>query len=338
MAELVGGLALRSDVRFRTYGLRRAAEASLKVYTPEMKEIFDAYAGGVNAYLAEVKKDKNLPPEYEALELTTASIPDWTALDTVIIAKGLALQFSFDNININLTRILFVYEQAGEERGFDGQKLFYEDVLRLNPFDPGVTKPTGEDSPSAPKARRPNRSGSKTGAKSPRGGADVSTLTRAETLKLASKYLANVEQTPFLREFLKGEESPVGSNWWVVSGKHTTSGYPLLANDPHLSLHAPAVFHELHLTVESGSKPGPMNVNGLSVAGIPGVLVGCNDRLCWGSATNSMDVTDIYQEQLVENDKTIYGATMFEGKEEKLFVVSSRSTWLTSSATKRWII
>src|SRR5215831_17181835 len=65
LAEMLGKRSLDTDIRMRTYGLRRAAEASLSSYSSETRSIFSAYADGVNAYLALMRKDRSLlPSEY----------------------------------------------------------------------------------------------------------------------------------------------------------------------------------------------------------------------------------------------------------------------------------
>ena len=78
-----------------------------------------------------------------------------------------------------------------------------------------------------------------------------------------------------LRERLEGDFENQGSNWWVVSGALTESGFPMFANDPHLSLGTPATFYEIHLSVDNG-----INVAGVSFPGTPGVILGCNDTIC----------------------------------------------------------
>jgi len=84
-----------------------------------------------------------------------------------------------------------------------------------------------------------------------------------------------------------------GSNSWVVSGSRSASGKPLLANDPHLPLTAPPVWYFAHL-----SAPG-LDVIGATLPGVPGVIVGRNDRLAWGFTNMGPDVQDLYLEKLL---------------------------------------
>ncbi|RXK50332.1 penicillin acylase family protein [Halorientalis pallida] len=96
---------------------------------------------------------------------------------------------------------------------------------------------------------------------------------------------------PDLESWLSGFESPpgVGSNSWVVSGEHTASGAPLLANDPHLSLMAPPVWYEMGLD-------GPeTTVRGVTFPGVPFVVIGENDGGAWGFTNAGADVIDCYE-------------------------------------------
>jgi penicillin amidase len=88
------------------------------------------------------------------------------------------------------------------------------------------------------------------------------------------------------------------SNNWVVSGKRTVSAKPLLANDPHLRPTAPSIWHLVHLSVSG------VRVAGVATAGIPGVIIGHNDRIAWGFTNVGPDVQDLYVEKFnPENPK-----------------------------------
>jgi penicillin amidase len=82
------------------------------------------------------------------------------------------------------------------------------------------------------------------------------------------------------------------SNNWVVAGSRTVSGKPLLANDPHLGLTAPAVWYFAHL-----SAPG-FEVMGATLPGVPGVVLGRNQRIAWGYTNTGPDVQDLYIERV----------------------------------------
>ena len=92
----------------------------------------------------------------------------------------------------------------------------------------------------------------------------------------------------------------IGSNNWVIDGVKSASGVPILANDPHLSLLNPPIWHEVHLM-----GPG-INVIGSTFPGVPGVIIGHNERIAWGVTNVGYDVCDLYVEKLSPDDPTRY--------------------------------
>jgi penicillin amidase len=89
----------------------------------------------------------------------------------------------------------------------------------------------------------------------------------------------------------------LGSNSWAVSGKKTKSGFPILANDPHLNLSLPSIWIEMQL-----SAPG-MNVYGVSIPGTPAIIIGFNENIAWGLTNGSDDVKDWYKLKITSDYK-----------------------------------
>lgn len=180
-------------------------------------------------------------------------------------------------------------QQAGQAAGFNGTLLFSQDTYRAAPFDPTVSIPgwLGGRTVSGIRAEA-------TGPKS----AAVPEYLNGRTLDLARRYRDQARRVPLLRDALERRSAGNGSNWWVASGSMTESGNPILANDPHLQLSVPSIFYEAQLRVSGGDRAA-MNAFGVTFPGLPGIVLGCNTRVCWGATTNPMDVTDVYQERLV---------------------------------------
>ncbi|ART78439.1 penicillin acylase family protein [Sutcliffiella horikoshii] len=88
-----------------------------------------------------------------------------------------------------------------------------------------------------------------------------------------------------------------GSNNWVVSGEKTESGFPLLADDPHLGLATPSIWYETHL------QSPEINVSGVIFAGIPGIILGRNETISWGVTNVGPDVQDLYIEKRNPDNK-----------------------------------
>jgi len=303
LGELLGASVLSDDVLLRTLGLRRAAERSLGAISAESLACLTAYAEGVNAWLEE----NPLPSEYAALEIT--SVPPWTPLDSLTLAKLLAFGLSFD-LDVDLTNALVSYQVAGSEQGFDGAALFFEDLYRTAPFDPASTV---ADAGGSVPARQVNADAHRANWRS----FDSSWL-QPTLLADARDFATRLKRVPVLGDAIARREGITGSNEWGVSGAHTKSGRPLMANDPHLSLDQPSTFYQNHLLLTDGS----LDVVGSSFTGVPLVVLGQNRRVSWGATTNPFDVTDTFQETLAPDPTSPFGlGTVTNGVVEPLGLI-----------------
>lgn len=234
LSELVGPGGLETDRFLRTLGVRRAAEANLRALDDETRRMLDAYAAGVNAFLA---TKPVLPPEFW---LVGARPEPWSPADTVSWVKMMAWDLG-GNWASELLRMRLA------------KTLPLARIHELLPPYPGEQPPVIADLKEL-----------------------YGTLER-EAVRLAA--------------FVPDNEG-LGSNNWVVSGERSASGKPLLANDPHLGLTAPPVWYFAHLHA-----PG-VNVIGSTLPGVPGVILGRNDRIAWGFTNTGPDVQDLYIEKL----------------------------------------
>jgi len=288
LAELLGPGALPSDVQLRTLGLRRAAELSWAAASPRLRSAVTAYTEGVNAKLA---AGGPLPPEYGALKLT--KVAAWTPVDTIVIGKLVAFQLSFD-LDSDTTAELQAYVAGGAAAGIDGQALYIQDLVASAPFSDATTVPDATGTPP------------RDGPATTMSGKDV-----AAAATLSARYRAVAAKVPLLRAIQERGEHATGSNEFVVSGRLTRDGRPILANDPHLGLDNPSIFYPIHLQA-----PG-LDVAGEGFAGTPGVAQGANRDIAWGSTTNPMDVTDTYLEQVRPDPASPSGlATVYKGQLE----------------------
>jgi penicillin amidase len=286
LTELFGPSRLDDDVQMRALGLHRAAGRSLAELSAREREVLDAYAAGANAWIAEVRAGtRALPPEYAALELSAASLRDWTALDTLAIGKGIAASLSLD-IDAGLVETLETYCAAGAAAAppFDGAALLFQDVRRFAPMDPASTVPDATGAlPFTEVASDP-----------------ISCADLPASVAAVRRFRDKAEQTPLLAAAMQRHERQIGSNEWGVAAPVAVGGVPIIANDPHLSLGTPAEFYENHLVVSADPVEGAMNVSGVTFPGVPFVILGQNERVTWGATTNPMDVTDLFQDKLVK--------------------------------------
>src|SRR5699024_4181567 len=103
-----------------------------------------------------------------------------------------------------------------------------------------------------------------------------------------------------------GAGEGIGSNSWVVSGKHTASGKPILANDPHLAPSAPSVWYQQGLHCRDVGPECPFDVAGFGFAGMPGIIIGHNNHLAWGLTNLAADSSDFFLERVYDDDTYLY--------------------------------
>lgn len=295
LAELVGPAALPQDVQLRTMGLRRAAERSLPLQSDRVKVILQAYADGVNAYIG----SHPLPPEYTALKLS--HFDSWTPVDSLVIAKLIAFAESF-RLDTQPTIDLVTYQAAGKVLGFDGTKLFFEDVDRSAPFDSASTVPNASIATAATALEHQR--------------IDLSTAFLDDrTLELAKEYTENTRDLNFIGNLHIGREDDF-SNEWAISGRSSSTGMPLMANDPHLDLGTPATWYPIHL------QAGSLDVIGEGLPGVPAVVTGHNRVVSWGLTDDPVDTWDSFQEKIVADANSPSGfSTVYKGNNEPIIPI-----------------
>jgi len=118
--------------------------------------------------------------------------------------------------------------------------------------------------------------------------------------KVSDPVLSNIDLTALAKKLasldsvLGPSGAGIGSNSWAVSGQLTATGMPLLANDPHLGIQMPSIWYQVGLHCRPKAEACPFEVGGFSFAGVPGVVIGHNDRIAWGFTNTGPDVMDLY--------------------------------------------
>src|ERR1017187_10031291 len=136
---------------------------------------------------------------------------------------------------------------------------------------------------------------------------DLTTTWRDEIVKRAMLADGDAGKVNFLFAGRSGNEPAPGSNAWAMAGSHTASGKPLLSNDMHLEYSLPGIWYMAHLQA-----PG-LDVAGVTIPGLAGVVVGHNQHIAWGSTNLQFDVQDLYIAKL--DDRT--GRYLYQGKIEQ---------------------
>lgn len=274
LAEVFGPVALPADRVVRTLDLHGRAERSLDALSPEVVVTIEAYAAGVNAYLA--ARDRPLPPEFQIL---WHEPEPWRPADSVALVKLLGAGLSGNAFGeILRTRML--------------EKLDDDALRTFDPPYPADAKPAVRD---------------------------MAGLYRTLGLK---RILAAVPDTG----------PPGASNNWVTDGNWTRSGKPLLANDPHLGMMAPSIWYAAHTETAGES------VIGVTIPGIPAIILGRNDHIAWGFTNTGPDTQDLVIERVDPADPSRYltpdGSAPFATRTETLRVRFGDDETLTVRETR----
>lgn len=280
LSEILGERTLQIDKDFRTLGLGRVADREAITLEPEPREILEAYARGVNEFIRQ--HASSLPLEFSLLRYKPEP---WKPADTLAIS-GYMYRTLADTREREIDRAK-VTARAGADRAKD----LFSIESPLDHFvvgDPNVPNDGSQRSATDPDEDDDDDDMQpdtvfKADLARPSGAAAENSAPDL-TSELAQSVVA------FLAESRHEIRAGLGSNNWVVSGGHTATGKPLLANDTHLELMLPSIWYEVHVTA-----PG-WNVKGITLPGSPMIIIGHNDRIAWGFTNNGADVLDLYIE------------------------------------------
>lgn len=277
LSELFGASQLATDRFLRTLGWREVAEQEVAALSPESLAYYEAYAEGVNAYLAD-HRGADASFEYAVLGLQNGDyeIEPWTPADSVAWLKAMAW-----DLRSNL--------EEESQRAILAQTLDPATIESLFPPYPFDTNPV-----IVPKISAVPALGETDGAAS-EDAAGEGELSVATASIEWSRVDGVIEAVSAL---VGGTGEGIGSNSWVVSGTLTESGMPLLANDPHLGAALPSVWHQVGLKCRTVSADCAFDVSGFGFSGVPGVIIGHNARVAWGFTNLTTDVADLYIEKL----------------------------------------
>jgi penicillin amidase len=278
LAEILGESALGIDSLFRTVGTHRSAAAAWARLSSEEQRPIKAYVAGVNAYLG--GPDRQLPPGFTILGIEPEP---WRPEDVLVWSKVLFWGVS-SNWDKELLRAQLIAKLGDPAKAAQLMPAYTEDGPTIIPG----TEMTA-------RVRR-GKGSNNAGASAPR--LDSSVVSGLLELNRRIEGQTGLGAEGF------------GSNNWVIGGERTTTGRPILANDPHLTSQIPANWYLARLT------GGDLDVIGATVPGTPGVAIGHNGYISWGLTTTNVDSQDLYIERV--NDRN---EAEFRGEWEPLVVV-----------------
>lgn len=317
LSELFGESQFSTDSFIRTLGWRKVAEAEVAALDDKTRAYYEAYAEGVNAYLHD-KSPTEVSLEYGIVGLQAGGveIEEWTPVDSVSWLKAMAWDLR-SNVEDEIDRAI-------SQTALDDEQM--ADVYPDYPYD---TRPTIVGGNAGAKARAAGGKNGNSSSGEGGGGDDAAEpsddkarnddeardddearaggqVTVADTQQPghaggtdSPNNLGELKEHLRSLPVLLGVNShDIGSNSWVVSGEHTATGAPLLANDPHLAPAMPSVWQQIGLRCTEITPECPFDVSGFSFSGLPGIVIGHNQSIAWGLTNLGPDVADLVVEKI----------------------------------------
>lgn len=315
VSQRLGDVGLASDIENRMTGADLLTQIYVDALSAEEAADVDAFAEGINAYVAAVRaRQLPAPKEYElAFGLLGARnagevMRDWTRRDVMALAATMTFQTGFETRGPGLARAL-----ARIDDHFPGA---VNRDLRMA----GLRDIADRWAPPRPSASA-NGWGIDTAGRTsapfvaPRRGARAVGPLRVEAgaLDRAVRRLERLDA-----RWHPADLEGWGSNVWAVMGAATRDGRALLAGDGHLQLSIPSLMWEYGLDTELLGDADPITVVGVTLIGAPGIATGTNGRVAWGGTNFVTDVTDWYAEELLLDAEGAPRASRFGGEERPL--------------------
>ncbi|HTP01249.1 MAG TPA: penicillin acylase family protein [Anaerolineales bacterium] len=307
LSEMFGAGQIKTDTFLRTLGWREVAQAEWDGMKPGSKSILQAYADGVNAYLKD-HSGAAVSLEYAVLQLLNPEykIAPWTPVNSLTWGKAMAWDLR-GNMNEEIERAVLL------------KTLTPKQIDQLFPPYPS----------DHPVIISNVANGDATGFLAP----------PPASLGLEAQTAAAVQQNLALMDAALGPKGDgVGSNSWVISGSLTSTGKPILANDPHLGIQMPSIWYQVDLHCQPSSAACPFDVAGFSFAGVPGVVIGHNENIAWGFTNTGPDVMDLFVEKVNPANPNQYEAdgkwVDFQTRKEVINVSDGSPVTVTVRSTR----
>ena len=282
LAAVLGPALLDHDRLQRTLMLRFAADGALATMPEAQFHLLKVYADGVNAAIADQESTpSSLPVEFRALRYKPEP---WSPRDSLLVALVL-FQDLTNSYQVKLDRERLTTQLPPELAAdlYPGGS-WRDHPPTQPPVDLTIPGPAIEDIPLDESQEGPFAG------------------LRLPNIPNSGQILASIQSDvqPFLTP--RCPDCIPGSNNWVVSGARTTSGKPLLSNDMHLAHNIPGIWYEADLEATKSESPmpnaEPFHAAGVTLPGLPFVVVGHNAHIAWGFTNLGADVQDLYLEDI----------------------------------------
>jgi len=329
LSEILGDLALDADIEQAALGSRKVAQNILNAADADMRAYWDAYAGGVNAYIAGVKDGRfPIPGEFTAAapflgyDEVTDIMVDWDGAAMAGMAATLKFQLAWETHELGHQQGLEALDTWGaglpeEQLRKDGARFdIFEHVRPIYP----IASDAGESGSAAPWDASWFAANGEIEARD--GGVSLNP-TMVPGAKVEAGVLDRAVQRGERTQKRWGHDGDMdwGSNAWAIGPTHTTSGHAIVAGDGHLPLTVPPLLHNMHLDTQLLGG-GDWHMIGVTIPGTPALGLGTNGQVAWSHTWLGIDVNDWYREEIVLGADGKPGATMFQGDEVALVAVT----------------
>jgi penicillin amidase len=308
LTALVGQDALGTDLESVQNGSRLITRKVVAGLTPAQHLEMQAYADGVNAYIAQVRADElPAPSEYETLapllgfEHPSDMMEPFAVEDVAAIVTAFVFNAGFGDGDVGWARAVSRIDSAYDGVEFEALREAgaWDDVWGRQRSIYGIVSAPGW----APTTRAAG--GPPARPSLPRVPADV--LDRA------------VERSERWHRRLRHDPADGwGSNAWATMGRANPDGAAILAGDGHLGFSAPSIVWTIHLDTAHLSSDGGFSLFGVTSPGLPTVAAGTNGFVAWSSTQPFADINDHYREVIVLDDQGAPVASRFQGEDKPL--------------------
>lgn len=351
VSALFGDAAFNTDAQNRGAGMAYVTDALLRSLNEDEGRRFDAFAAGINAYVAEARDGTVAPPSEYAFAAPLlgrrnagALMENFTRRDVVAMGVTFLYQSGFETGDVDRARAaqnlpgdftgqaLSALRRAGALGDIwnrlaqpaaiasaAGWGLETDDggrsALDTTPHDPPAMKP-----PAAPRIDL----------------ARGVTRTPPAMLAALERNLHEIQ-----RRLQRDHEEGFGSNAWAVMGRHTRDGAALLAADGHLPLTVPTLFYQIGLDTQVLGG-GDIHQVGLALPLIPLLAMGTNGQVAWGFTQLAGDITDWYREEITLDAAGLPQSSRFMGASRPLvrvdesYVVADIPALMSTGRTEMW--
>ena len=282
LSEMMGKATLGTDKFIRTLGWGRISEEEYSRMSSDKQAILETYADGINAYLAD-HKGTALSLEYAFLPILNKDYEPapWKPVHTIAWAKAMAWDLGESKVNseIAYAKLLKDLPQEKIDFIFPGYPLDHPYII------PDYKAQISEGSINIQSHKTANNS----------------------TSNLLTSLFPAFQQAGHQVSLLSERSfEGIGSNNWVISGKLTSTGMPLLANDMHLDGQMPSIWYLNGLHCVQFNDKCKLDVVGFSFAGVPMIIGGHNAHQAWGFTNVGPDIADIYIEKINPENQNQY--------------------------------